>query len=187
MRISQVITLRELASRIVLSFATMPSRRQWLETAALLIAFALIALPIGFVGGLLSFKPAPEPLASLATFAAVAFFVPSLFEETLFRALLLPQASERRSVSQLIWYASLSVVLFVLGHPLAACLFAPAARPLFYDGVFLFLSAVFGLVAVIAFLRSGSIWPSAIMHWVVVVVWKLWFGGWIMLFGPPPA
>jgi predicted Abi (CAAX) family protease len=56
---------------------------------------------------------------------------------------------------------------------------------LFYDPVFLGLSTIFGVFCSVAYLRSGSIWPSVLMHWAVVVAWKLWFGGWIMLLGPP--
>jgi len=179
--------MRQLAHRLARSYGTAPTLRLWIESACLLAAFALIALPVGVASGLLSVTPASEPLAVLLAFAAIAFVVPSLFEETLFRALLLPDASERCSGMQLAWCAGLSVVLFVLGHPLAAWLFAPSARPLFYNGVFLTLTALFGIVAVLAFVRSGSIWPSTIMHWIVVVAWKLWFGGWIMVFGPPPV
>jgi predicted Abi (CAAX) family protease len=180
-------TIRQLASRVTGAYATAPTARQWIECACLLAAFTLIGLPVGFASGLISFKPTSEPLATLVAFAVLAFFMPSLFEETLFRALVLPRANEHRPASQLIWSGALSVALFVLGHPLAAWLWAPSARPLLYDGVFLALTAVFGTMAVIAYYRSGSIWPSLIMHWTVVVTWKLWFGGWIMAFGPSPA
>src|SRR5262249_21272224 len=109
----------------------------------------------------------------------------SLFEETLFRALLLPHPSEDFSRIGLTINMLVAVGLFVLGHPLAGWLFAPAAPPLFYDPVFLTLSAIFGVVVSLVYLRTGSIWPSVFMHWVIVVAWRIWFGGWIMAFGPP--
>jgi predicted Abi (CAAX) family protease len=158
--------------------------RQWGEAVLLLGLFTLAALPVGLASGLLTATPCQDSPGALVVFAAVAFVVPSLFEETLFRALLLPHPSEQRSRSWLLITLLVAVSLFVLGHPLVAWLFAPAARPLFYHPVFLGFSAVFGVVVSVVYLRTGSVWPSTVMHWAVVVAWKIWFGGWIMAFGP---
>jgi predicted Abi (CAAX) family protease len=177
--------LRILGTRLVRAYGTIPTPRQWAEVVLLLALFLAAALPVGLASGLLTYAPAQEGAGALLVFAAVALAVPSLFEETLFRAALLPHPRERRPA---VWVA-LSVVagvtLFVLGHPLVAWLLAPATRPLAYHPVFLGLCTVFGVFASLAYLRTGSIWPSALMHWAVVVGWKIWFGGWIFAFGPP--
>jgi predicted Abi (CAAX) family protease len=151
----------------------------------LLALFLLVAVPVGMASGMLVYAPFNESAASFAAFAVVAFVVPSLFEETLYRALILPHPSEQCSGRGVMGAALASVALFVLGHPLIAWLFVPSARALFYDPVFLGLSAAFGVECTLAYLRTGSIWPSVLMHWAVVVGWKIWFGGWIMLLGSP--
>jgi predicted Abi (CAAX) family protease len=169
--------------RLVRSYTAWPSAARWGEAALLLSGAVLVALPIGMQAGLLKFSPTSDPLWKIAVFAAAAFLVPSLFEETIYRGLLLPHAAEQRSLRFRAASAIVSVLLFVVGHPLTAWLILPAWRELSYNGVFLALCGVYGLATSIAYLRSGSIWPSAAMHWTIVVAWKLWFGGATAFFG----
>jgi predicted Abi (CAAX) family protease len=147
--------------------------------------FIATTLPAGFASGLLTYSPTQEGAGSLVVFAAVALAVPCLFEETLFRAALLPHPDERCPVRWLVLNLMAAVALFVIGHSLVAWLLAPATRPLAYHPVFLGLCPVFGLITSLVYLRTGSIWPGVLMHWAVVVGWKIWFGGWIFAFGPP--
>jgi predicted Abi (CAAX) family protease len=177
--------LRILGARLAHAYGTVPTLRQWLEVALLFGMFTAAALPVGLASGLLALTPVRENAGALVVFAAVALAVPSLFEETLFRAALLPHPSERRSGPGLVLNVLVAVALFVLGHPLVAWLLAPATRPLAYNPVFLGLCAFFGVISSAAYLRTGSIWPGVLMHWAVVVGWKIWFGGWIFAFGPP--
>jgi predicted Abi (CAAX) family protease len=179
-RLAQLVGLR-----LVRSCATIPTPAQWLEVAVLAVLFALVAVPVGLASGLLTFAPTGDARLTLLGFAAVALGVPCFAEELLFRAALLPHPSEKSSRRWVAWSVAVSVSAFVLWHPFGGWLFAPWARPLFYNGVFLVLCAMFGLVASVAYLRTGSVWPCVLMHWAVVVAWKLWFGGWIMAFGQP--
>jgi predicted Abi (CAAX) family protease len=176
--------LRTLGSRLAHAYSTVPTLRQWAEALLLFGIFLAVSLPVGLASGLLSFAPSHEDAGSLVVFAAVALAVPSLFEETLFRAALLPRPGEQRLGLGLVVNVAVAVALFVLGHPLVAWLVAPATRALAYNPVFLGLCAVFGVISSLAYLRTGSIWPSVLMHWTVVVGWKIWFGGWIFAFGP---
>jgi len=177
--------LRILGTRLARAYGTVPTPRQWVEVVFLFGIFTAAALPVGLASGLLTLSPAREDAGALVAFAAVALAVPCLFEETLFRAALLPHPRERCPGPWLALSVLAAVALFVLGHPLVAWLLAPATRPLAYHPVFLGLCTVFGVLASAAYLRTGSIWPSALMHWAVVVGWKIWFGGWILAFGPP--
>lgn len=165
------------------AFTTWASLRYWVEAALLLAGFAALALPLGVSTGLLEFEPPAESITSFLMFAAVALVVPSMFEETIFRALLLPHTSETRSLRFRALSMAIAVPLFVLGHPLIGIL-VPSCRELFFDLRFLVLCVGFGAASSLVYLRSGSIWPSVTMHWTVVVAWKLWFGGWIFMFGP---
>ncbi|MEQ8789363.1 MAG: CPBP family glutamic-type intramembrane protease [Pirellulaceae bacterium] len=167
--------------RLRRAFTTFPTTRHWLEAGLLLACVAAVSAPIGLATGLLKLETTSDSLAGVALFALVAVLVPSLFEETLYRGLLLPHPAERRSRRFQVVSVVVNVPLFVAGHPLVAWLFVPASRELFYNGTFLCLCALFGLAASLAYLRSGSIWTCVAMHWCVVVAWKLWLGGWIML------
>src|SRR5262249_3748962 len=128
--------LRILGARLVHAYSTVPTWGQWIEVVLLFGLFVVIALPAGVARGLLTLRLARQSVGSLVVFAAVALVVPSLFEETLYRALLLPHPSERRSDLWLVLSVIVGVVLFVLGHPLVAWLWAPASRPLAYHPVF---------------------------------------------------
>jgi predicted Abi (CAAX) family protease len=74
-----------------------------------------------------------------------------------------------------------SVVLFIAWHPLNAALFLPAARPLFGDLRFLALAGLLGLCCSVVYLRTGSVWPGVVLHWLVVFAWKGALGGRLVL------
>jgi predicted Abi (CAAX) family protease len=182
---SDIVLWHTVVERIGSSFSTVPTLLQWGETALWLIVFAIIAIPIGMKTRLLHYKPATGSWKELAAATVIALFAPSLLEEFIFRALLLPHPSEAMSAAGQVLSVVAADVLFVLGHVVVGWLFVPSARPLFYNRSFLALSAVFGLVASVVYLRTGSIWPCVVLHWGVVVAWMVWFDGWIMALGPP--
>jgi predicted Abi (CAAX) family protease len=74
-------------------------------------------------------------------------------------------------------WGALSLGLFVAYHPLAGRLWYPQGRRLFEDGRFLLLTSLLGLVCVIAYQVTGSLWPPVLIHWLVVVIWLELLGG----------
>jgi predicted Abi (CAAX) family protease len=168
--------------RLTLALATWPTAAGWGFAAAALAAFVVTALPLGLASGVLIFGRA-EPWPRLAAFAAVAIMVPCLAEELVFRAALLPQPSENGG--RLI-PAVAAVAAFTLWHPLNAALFLPGAWPLFADARFVLLTALLGVSCTAVYLRSGSVWPGVAIHWVVVMAWKAWLGGPLVVFGTRP-
>jgi predicted Abi (CAAX) family protease len=137
------------------------------EAVWLAPALAVLALAGGFVG----VAPTPDG-ASLLRLAALAFFVPALCEELFFRvALLNPGASVLRRGA--------AIAAFVAWHPLQALFFGAAWAAVVFDPWFLLAVAVLGLAATRIYLASLSVWPSVVLHWLVVVAWKV--GG-----GPSP-
>ena len=68
--------------------------------------------------------------------------------------------------------SALSLIAFVLWHPLQVWLDLPMAQPVFLDPAFLILVAVLGALCTILTHRSGSLWPAVVLHWIVVVSWK---------------
>jgi predicted Abi (CAAX) family protease len=77
----------------------------------------------------------------------------------------------------------LSLVLFVVYHPLNALTFYPVGRSTFMNPVFLLLAAVLGVACSIAYLLFGSIWPAVAIHWLAVTAWLLLLGGYRRLYG----
>jgi predicted Abi (CAAX) family protease len=108
---------------------------------------------------------------------AVLLITPSLLEEIVFRGLLLPHPREGASRRQTLSYAAVSLGIFLVWHPLNGWLFRPEALSLFSDPIFLSLAALLGGATMTAYLRSASLWPAILLHWLTVVTWIVFFGG----------
>ena len=91
--------------------------------------------------------------------------VPGLLEELVFRVAPAPR------------FAGLALVAYVLIHPLNAWLFLPAARPVFYDPVFLLIVALLGACCTLLYRRTRSIWSPTLFHGLAASGWLLFFGG----------
>ena len=94
-----------------------------------------------------------------------------LGEELLFRGLVIPRSGSRAG-----WIA-LSVILFVLWHPLQALTFGPPWAGAFLDPRFLAAVAILGTALARIYAVTGSLWPGVLAHWLVVLSWKTWLGG----------
>lgn len=160
-------------------FSARPRAAGW----ALLGKTALWLLPalllFGWLGGLVGWDPSLSP--RLALLAVLAFLVPVLAEESVFRGLLLrPPPDGGRGLGP----AALSALLFTLYNPVLALLCRLALgerRPSWVDLAFdpWFLAAVFalGLACARLALSTRSIWPGAVLHWTVLVAWVALLGG----------
>ncbi|WP_300529161.1 CPBP family glutamic-type intramembrane protease [Maricaulis sp.] len=101
---------------------------------------------------------------SFAIVAAVAFLLPSLTEELVFRAALAGRAGSMR--------AAAALIAFILWHPAQVWLGLPMAQDLFLDGRFLIIAAALGATCTGLYRLTGSIWPAVLLHWLVVLAWK---------------
>jgi predicted Abi (CAAX) family protease len=131
---------------------------------------ALLAL--GFLGGLMAWQPRFD--AEIARLAALALVVPALGEELLFRAALLPDPRPGKPAAAAVL---VSTALFVLWHPPQGLIFGPHWATVMLNPWFLACVAVVGVACARLYLRTGSIWPSVLLHWFVVVAWKALLGG----------
>lgn len=169
--------LDRLCFRVGTAFSTLPSFDSWLLSAALLLILALISLPIGFKFGFLQLDILKASWIKFVYIIAVSLLFPAISEELFFRVLLLPHPTENASTVTLWFWGCIGLAMFVFYHPLNALSFLPSAIKTFFNPVFLLLAALLGIVCTIAYLQSGSLWPPAIIHWVVVVVWLLLLAG----------
>jgi predicted Abi (CAAX) family protease len=161
--------------RLRAALTTRPRQEEWQQTALLLALLALISLPLGFTLGFLRVHPVlswpTAPRVLLAT-----FLFPAVIEELLFRVLLVPHPHENATRQARWLWASLALLLFVASHPLKAALFPPH-RAVFAEPAFLILATLLGLACTLAYLRTGSLWPPILLHWLAVAAWLLLLGG----------
>jgi predicted Abi (CAAX) family protease len=159
--------------RIAIGFSTIPTAIEWIHGFFLLLFYGLIALSFGIWQGFLQWNIHLSRF-SVIKITATSLIAPAMLEELFFRVLLLPHPSDLKHV--LIW-SSVSLFLFVIYHPLNGLTFFPAGKKTFLDPVFLALAALLGLCCTMAYLYTGSVWISLILHWLTVVVWLLCWDG----------
>jgi len=155
--------------------------RDWLVFVAIFGVYGAIALPIGFSSGLLRLAPMPTSLRLVRGMVQL-FFLPSLLEEIIFRVLLLPHPTEVLLPMTWLGWATLSLALFVLCHPLNALTLYPAGRPTFFQWPFLLLAGLLGVACTLAYGLTGSLWLVTLLHWLVVVLWLFYLGGQSLLY-----
>ncbi|WP_299412293.1 CPBP family glutamic-type intramembrane protease [Acaryochloris sp. IP29b_bin.148] len=165
-------------SRLVEATTTLPTPRGWLVSGLILGGYGLIALGWGTQVGFLSSPQFSAYSRSVQLRVWIgSLIMPALVEELLFRSLLIPHPQEGVwEVTVLLW-SGLSLMLFVLYHPLNARTFYKAGDPTFFNPTFLTLATLLGIACTCTYLLTGSIWPGTIMHWLVVAIWLLYLGG----------
>ena len=167
-------TLRHILAALIF----LPNAQGWIITFGLLLIYAAIAIPVGLKFHFLSgWQPQfLNPIQLLVTLIAL-FIKPAFWEELIFRVILLPYPDGSVSFGLQFVLVLLNIILFVGYHPLNALIFYKAGNPMFFNSVFLSLTALLGLTCAIAYLLTGSIWTIAVLHWIVVVIWLLGFNG----------
>jgi len=165
-----------LLNRVLASFV-IPNQRDWLIVAVALLIYSAIALPLGFLSGFLRFNFSPVNLPNQLFKGLRASIIPAFVEEFVFRVLMLPHPIEL--VNWVTWslWAAFCLLLFVVYHPFNAKTFYKAGIPTFFQPVFLVLTALLGLVCAIAYALTGCLWTISCIHWVILLVWLLGFGG----------
>ncbi len=174
-----------LARRILASIVFLPQQRDWLKLGFWLVIYSAIAIPVGFQFGLLHWQRWQEPLGSGLRLIPTLFLMPALVEELVFRVMALPYPTGLNPFWPTLAAMGLSLVLFVLYHPLNALLFYPKGRRLFFQPIFLGLTALLGAIATVLYWQTGSLWLITIFHWLVVVVWLMALGGYAQLSNNP--
>lgn len=167
----------KLIYRLRLAFSTLPNIQAWLTTVIILLFFSAIALPLGFYTHFLKFEFLPTSPVKIILLIAGCLVIPAIFEEIVFRVLLLPHLTENTAITQQIFWGFTSLVSFIIYHPLEGLIVYPPGKGTSRNPVFLLLVALLGIVCNFAYCQSGSIWTSVFIHWVIVVTWLLFFGG----------
>ena len=167
--------------KVISALLTVPTLESWLMTVFLLLVIALTCLPIGFYSGLLEIRILPLSFLGIVKILVSRFFFPCFAEELLFRVLLLPNPTPNTSVNIQLTMAFISIVLYVIGHPIFAALVYQKAFGVFTNPGFLLSTLILGIMLTISYWHSRSIWPPIVIHWIVVIVWLLIFDGYSKL------
>lgn len=165
-----------LLQRSIESVIAVPSLTTCLEVGFLLFIYTSIVLPIGFRTKFLHWNLLRSHQI-IIKILLTSLFTPAILEEIFFRVLLLPHPTEKTSIVTLSFWTLISLILFVIYHPINAITFFPAGRKTFFEPVFLGCAALLGLICTIAYENSGSLWLAAFIHWLVVIIWLIFLGG----------
>jgi predicted Abi (CAAX) family protease len=156
---------------------TLPKGSDILFSLVIFLIYMAVALPIGFCSGFFKIGILKTDPWVMILLPISLFFVPSLFEEIVFRGLLLPHRSRGFSTRPLFFYSVFGIVAFVVWHPLNAMTINPTAYSMFTDPVFLCLAALMAMACTITYLKTGSIWVPIAIHWLTVWVWVFLLNG----------
>lgn len=169
--------LRILIRRITQAYSIRPPVKTWIFSLWLIAFFAILILPLGFTSRFLTFEPVHLSGLMVVRVIGIALITPAIVEEVFYRAILLPHKSEQATLRTKCIWGSISLMVYIFGHPLNALTFFPSGYPTFMHPVFLLAAALLGLICMIVYWRAGSLWPPIIIHWLVIVVWLLLLGG----------
>lgn len=171
----------KLTWRVHTAFFTFPTIQGWLTVTVFLLILTLFSLPIGLWCNFLKFERLKASNEIIFSIVAGSLLTPAISEELFFRVLLIPHSQENVTTTTIWVWGSISLVLFIFYHPLNAVTFFPSARKTFFNPIFLLLATVLGIVCSVVYVQSGSLWSPVIIHWLVVVVWLAFLGGYKQL------
>jgi predicted Abi (CAAX) family protease len=175
------MTVRSLAARRLIDLrdavTTLPDARTWATCAVVYAGFLLCAAPIGLASGLLRVDVSRANAVDAMRIGTLLFIQPALFEEIVFRGLLLPRDVRSMRRSRVVVVAALALAVYVASHPLNAWLFRPQVLSLFSGHTYLLLTTLLGLTCTATYWISRSLWPSVFIHWLTVVAWIGLLGG----------
>ncbi|WP_417622833.1 type II CAAX prenyl endopeptidase Rce1 family protein [Parasphingorhabdus sp.] len=149
-----------------------PDAGRWKAAVGVAVPAAAIISLLGYLGEWLHFDPVGNIQSHLIT-VAILFFVPAFLIEFIFRGVLL---SWLAAFSQR-WGSWLSAFLFMLWHPFLALTFEPPWAAIYLQPSFLFATFILGIILTHIRIVSKSLWPVVVIHWILVVLWRLFFGG----------
>ena len=141
------------------------------------LAYITIALPLGFYTRFLQFQIWSAKPIDYSLLGLRCLITPAITEELIFRVLFLPHPTEVFNWQRWSIWAILSLLVFVIYHPLNAKPLYKEGFPTFLQPIFLTLATLLGITCTITYAFTGSLWIIIFIHWLVVVLWLSFFGG----------
>ncbi len=161
----------------ILASAFIPTFHDCAIATLAIVSFSAITLPLGFSTGFLRFQIWQAKPIEYSLLALRCLITPAITEELFFRVLFLPHPTEAANWQRWSLWAALSLLIFVLYHPLNAKTLYKDGYPTFFQPIFLALATLLGITCTTTYALTGSLWIIIFIHWLVVVLWLLVFGG----------
>jgi uncharacterized protein len=155
----------------------LPKGSDLLFSLVVFLLYMAVALSFGFCSGFFTIQVLKTDIWVMVALPISLFFIPSFFEEIVFRGFLLPHKEREVSTIHLLFYAAFSIVLFIAWHPINAMTINHPAFSMFTNPVFLSLAALMAIACTITYLKTGSLWVPIAIHWLTVVVWVFLLSG----------
>ena len=175
--ITLILLIKE---RIINATLTIPQGRDWVDFLLWSLIYTAIAFLLGFRFNFLQVNLIPRWNIALKIII-ISLFFPAIVEEFLFRVILLPHPLEQVSTINLSSWILVSLVIFLISHPINGMTFSPNKKEVFFQPIFLVLAFLLGVVCTILYCNSGSVWTAVIFHWLIVSVWLTCLGGFAQL------
>ena len=156
---------------------TVPNGSDILFSVVVFLLYMTVALPIGFCSGFFQIEIFKANIWVMIVLPISLFFIPSLFEEMVFRGFLLPHKERKVPTIRLWFYAAFGIVVFVAWHPINAMTINHSAYAIFTNPLFLSLAALMAIACTITYIKTGSLWVPIAIHWLTVVVWVFFLSG----------
>ncbi|MEO1374529.1 MAG: CPBP family glutamic-type intramembrane protease [Cyanobacteria bacterium J06635_10] len=171
----------------ILASVFIPTMHDWFIASLALLVYTAIALPLGFSTGFLQLQIYATKPINYFFLILRCLLTPAITEEFVFRIFFLPHPTEVFLLKKISWvpvnwqkwslWAALSLLMFIIYHPLNAKTFYRDGYPTFFEPIFLTLATLLGLTCTITYALTGCAWIIIFIHWLVVVLWLLIFGG----------
>ncbi|MEM6502988.1 MAG: CPBP family glutamic-type intramembrane protease [Cyanobacteria bacterium P01_C01_bin.89] len=173
--------LSQIQEKVTSAMLTVPTTKDWIVAAVLLLIVAATCLPLGLWCKFLDVRT--PKLSAIKTIRILVdrLLFPCFAEELIFRVLLLPVKNNLISIKVKLLLGAVSLTAYVASHPINATLFYKQASETFINPFFLFSTTVLGIACTFAYTISGSIWTPIAIHWITVIGWLLALGGYSKL------
>jgi predicted Abi (CAAX) family protease len=175
--------IQERGQALVSGLLVCPTGYAWCISLLVMLLYGGIAHWVSLRSGLIKRRRSVQTTPERILIGARLLLHPALVEETIFRGLLLPPPSNLSLTPKVVFWFSLSLLLFILAHPLNGFLLRRNARHVFTNPTFLTLAGLLGLCASALYWITASLWPPILLHWIVVYIWLTAYGGLAALSG----
>lgn len=159
------------------AFAVWPTGPWVLLAVGALAIYGAIAIPFGRETGFLVRQNALDNPLHVCLDALRLWLIPALVEEIIFRVMVLPSPTEGIPGGRWLFWAVVSVGLFVLYHVVLGKTIYRSARDTLCDRRFLTLVGWLGLLLAGVYWITGSLWLIVWIHWAAIMVWIYALGG----------
>ena len=131
--------LAQIYEKAISAILTIPTTKDWMVAAILLLVITVTCLPLGLWCGFLEFRIPAISATKIVGALVNRFLFPCFAEEFIFRVLLLPEKSSSVPIITRLLLGAVSLTAYVASHPLNASLFYKQASGIFTNPFFLLI------------------------------------------------